>query len=382
MTNHIHCFIPFENEASVQRTIASLKQNKLVGTIFLLSTTSEKTSFEGCPVIHVKDYTSTETFRTITKYAESRTTLIYTKTSPLELGYRALERMTDFLINKVGMVYADYYEWKDGQLKTHPVIDYQPGSVRDDFDFGSLLLFPSRHLQAAVGKMELQGMNYRYAALYAIRLFLARVSKIIHVNEYLYTEVEEDLRLSGEKQFDYVNPRNREVQIEMEQAFTLYLKDIKAYLKPTFKTPDLKAGNFDMEASVIIPVKNRVRTIKDAIDSVLSQKTNFPFNLLIVDNHSDDGTTEAIESYTSDPRVVHIRPERFDVKVIGSASDLLVGCKADEDLAVWDIFADNFIRQGHNFCNARLIVSAEKSCAVGSDQRSSLKLFKVGEGFG
>lgn len=148
-------------------------------------------------------------------------------------------------------------------------------------------------------------------------MFIAREGKIVHINEYLYTEEEKDTRLSGEKQFDYVNPRNRDVQLEMEKAFTEYLKDIKAYLKPTFKNPNLKEGHFDVEASVIIPVKNRVRTIRDAIQSVLNQKTDFSFNLLIVDNHSDDGTTEAISSYAHDPRVIHIRPERHDLGIGG-----------------------------------------------------------------
>ena len=323
MTNIIHCFIPFENEASVRHTIASLKQNKLTGTIYLLSTSYPETTFEGCPVITVKDYTSTETFRQIALHADSSYTLLYNKTTPMELGHRALERMTDFLTPEVGMVYADFYEWKGNELKQHPVIDYQLGSVRDDFDFGSLLLFSSSYLKAGIYAMKQDKMNYRYAALYAIRLFIAREGKIAHINEFLYTEVEEDLRKSGEKQFDYVNPRNRDVQIEMEKAFTLYLKDIDAHLKPNFQDPDLQSGTFEVEASVIIPVKNRVRTIKDAIDSVLSQKTTFPFNLLIVDNHSNDGTSEAIESYASHPKVIHICPERHDLG-IGGCWDLAV----------------------------------------------------------
>ena len=323
MTNIIHCFVPFENEASTRRTIASLRQNKLTGAIYLLSTSSEASTFEGCPVIAVKDYTSTETFLQVARYADSEYTLLYTKTSPLELGHRALERMTDFFTPEVGMVYADFYEWKGGELKAHPVIDYQLGSVRDDFDFGSLLLFSSRYLKGGIQAMIEKNMCYQYAALYATRLFIAREGKITHINEYLYTEVEEDLRKSGEKQFDYVNPRNREVQIEMEKAFTLYLKDIDAHLMPKFKSPDLKNGHFEVEASVIIPVKNRVRTIKDAIDSVLSQETNFPFNLLIVDNHSNDGTSEAIETYTSNPKVIHICPERHDLG-IGGCWDLAV----------------------------------------------------------
>ena len=317
MKKAINCFIPYDNEPSVQRTITSLQQSERVARIYLLATNSEKEEIAGCPVIQINTPNSTETFRQIAQLADTPYTLLYVKTSPLELGYRALERMTDYLIEgETALVYSDYYEWKGGELIPHPVIDYQLGSVRDDFDFGSVLLFDSNTLKEGVLALE-QQENYSYAALYALRLFASHQGSIRHINEYLYTEVEEDLRKSGEKQFDYVNPRNREVQIEMEKAFTHYLKDTDCYLTPHFIQPNFTEGNFEMEASVIIPVRNRVRTIKDAIDSVLSQETNFPFNLLIVDNHSTDGTTEAIESYKGHPQVVHIRPERNDLGIGG-----------------------------------------------------------------
>ena len=317
MKKAINCFIPYDNEPSVQRTIASLQQSERVARIYLLATNSEKEEIAGCPVIQINTPNSTETFRQIAQLADTPYTLLYVKTSPLELGYRALERMTDYLIEgETTLVYSDYYEWKGGELIPHPVIDYQLGSVRDDFDFGSVLLFDSNTLKEGVLALNEQE-NYQYAALYALRLFASHQGSIRHINEYLYTEVEEDLRKSGEKQFDYVNPRNREVQIEMEKAFTHYLKDTDCYLTPHFIQPDFTEGNFEMEASVIIPVRNRVRTIKDAIDSVLSQETNFPFNLLIVDNHSTDGTTEAIESYKDHPQVVHILPERNDLGIGG-----------------------------------------------------------------
>ena len=358
MGNLIHCFIPFENEASTQRTIASFKQSQRTGTIHLLSTTSKRTTFEGCPVIPVKDYSSIETFRLIAQHTHSPYTLLYTKTSPLELGYRALERMTDFLLENVGMVYADYYEWKNNELKKHPVTDYQTGSVRDDFDFGSVLLFSTHFLKAGLNNIK---ADYQYATLYAIRLFIAHQSQISHIREFLYTEVEEDFRLSGEKQFDYVNPRNREVQIEMEKVFTQYLKDIGAHLQPKFKSPDLKAGFFEMEASVIIPVKNRVRTIKDAIESVLKQEASFPFNLLIVDNHSTDGTTEIIQRFGKNPKVIHIIPEQKDLG-IGGCWDLAVNHPACGRFAV-QLDSDDIYSGPHTL---RKIVEGfyEQDCAM------------------
>lgn len=317
MKKAINCFIPFEDEQSTQSTVASLRQDRRVNQIYLLATGTEKKKFAECPIIEAGTLNSSETFRKIAQLADTPITLLYTKTSPLDLGYRALERMTDYLIEgETAMVYSDYYERKNGELISHPVIDYQLGSVRDDFDFGSVLLFNSQTLKKGVLALDDQE-DYRYAALYAIRLFASHHGRICHVNEYLYTEVEEDLRKSGEKQFDYVNPRNREVQIEMEKAFTHHLKKIGCYLSPYFIQPDFNESKFEKEASVIIPVRNRVKTIKDAIDSVLSQQTDFPFNLIIVDNHSTDGTTEAIESYKNHPQVIHIVPERNDLGIGG-----------------------------------------------------------------
>lgn len=317
MKKAITCFIPYENDSSAHRTIASLRQSERTAQIYLLATDTKKEEFDGCPVIGIDTPNSTATFKQLALHANTSYVLLYTKTSPLELGYRALERMTDYLVeNKTSMVYADYYEQKGNELTMHPVIDYQLGSVRDDFEFGSVLVFNTRIFKEGVADLEHQE-SYKYAALYALRLFASHQGNICHINEYLYTEVEEDLRLSGEKQFDYVNPRNREVQIEMEKAFTHYLKETGTYLTPHFIQPDFNEIHFEIEASVIIPVKNRARTIKDAIDSVLNQETDFPFNLLIVDNHSTDGTSEAIESYQGHPQVIHIRPERNDLGIGG-----------------------------------------------------------------
>lgn len=320
MNKSVCCFIPLEDKVSARITLASLKQDSIIKTIYLLSTTFKEKEFEGYPVIKVDSYASTHTFKQIAAYSYSDYTLLYTKTSPLELGYKALERMVSYLSgNNRSMVYSDYYELKSGELNKHPVIDYQSGSVRDDFDFGSLLMFSTRYLKAGV---SLLSDHYNYAALYALRLFLSKYG-IQHIREFLYTEIEEDLRLSGEKQFDYVNPRNRQVQLEMEQAFTKHLKDIGAYLKPTTTKINFTKYNFTTEASVIIPVKNRVKTIKDAIESILKQEANFPFNLIIVDNHSTDGTSEVISSYKDNSKVIHLQPERMDLG-IGGCWDLAI----------------------------------------------------------
>ena len=200
------------------------------------------------------------------------------------------------------------------------MIDYQEGSLRDDFNFGSLLLYRSQSLKEAASRIT---EPYQFAGLYDLRLKISQRSQLVRINEYLYTEIEEDTRASGQKIFDYVDPKNRQVQVEMEHACTRHLVEVGAFLEPVTKEITFDRSSFKYEASVIIPVRNRIKTIKDAIDSVLRQKTDFPFNLIVVDNLSTDGTTEAIAGY-SDERLIHVIPERDDLASVvveyGSAS--------------------------------------------------------------
>jgi hypothetical protein len=225
------------------------------------------------------------------------------------------------------MLYADHYELIDGQRRKHPLIECQAGALRDDFDFGSVLVFRTSSFRRAVRAME---NDYEWGALYDLRL---RMKKIVHVNEYLYTEVETDTRKSGEKQFDYVDPKNRAVQIEMEQICTEHLKRIGAYLELKFKDVEF-TGGFPVTASVVIPVYNRVRTVKDAVESALSQKCDFPFNVIVVDNHSTDGTTQLLEEIAAkDDRLIHIVPAKYDLG-IGGCWNLAVHDEACGEFAV------------------------------------------------
>lgn len=243
-------------------------------------------------------------------------TLWQIKDTDVSWGYRAVERMQQVMeATGAAMVYADRYVVKDGQREAAPVIDYQKGSLRDDFDFGAVVMLRTKALKEAAQRMT---ADYRYAGFYDLRLKLSQKYELVHINEYLYTEEERDLRLSGQKQFDYVDPRNRERQIEMEMACTEHLKATGAYLPPKFEAIDFDGEAFDCEASVIIPVKNRAKTIVDAIGSVLRQQTNFDFNVIVVDNHSTDGTTELIAQLAKDDsRVIHVVPERTDLGIGG-----------------------------------------------------------------
>ena len=212
------------------------------------------------------------------------------------------------------MGYSHYRKKIDGNVSDAPTIDWQPGSLRNDFDFGPVLLFRTDALKQYLA-MPLE--EYSYAGFYQLRLAMERIGSIYHHNGYVYTVDEDDTRKSGEKQFDYVNPAQRNVQIEMEQVCTHHLKQVGAWLPPCkYDAIDLSAGEFPVEASVVIPVLNRESTIADAITSVLRQKCTFAFNILVVDNHSTDRTPQIIGSF-ADERVVHIIPSRNDLGIGG-----------------------------------------------------------------
>ena len=319
MNKTITCFIPYGSENQINKTIRHLQECPTVDRIFLLPTSPVPNLSlpDKCYILPSSAPESVERYKQVALYANTPFTLICTQVQDLEFGYMALERMCDYLsAPQCSMVYADHYKTIKGERTPHPVIDYQLGSVRDDFDFGSLLMFRTDYLKRAINEIEAE-KEYQHSALYALRLALSRYGELTHIREFLYTETEIDLRKSGEKQFDYVDPRNRQVQIEREEVFTRHLKKIGAYLKPSMMTVDLKEGEFSHEASIIIPVRNRARTINDAIRSVLEQETSFPFNLIIIDNHSTDGTSEIIEQYKNDNRVIHLIPERTDLGIGG-----------------------------------------------------------------
>ena len=302
MEKNITCFIACSEETNLNDIIKGLPE---------------------CRTVKIPCADNTETYRYIAAESHTPYTLVCRTKQHVRLGSRALERMTDYLsVPSCGMVYADRYEETEGELRPHPVIDYQAGSVRDDFDFGSLILYRTEALKQAVFEISTES-DYAYSASYAVRLALSRRYSLTHIREFLYTETETDTRRSGEKQFDYVDPRNRSVQIERETVFTRYLKKTGAYLPPVEHRIDLNEGDFPCEASVIIPVRNRVRTIDDAIRSVLEQETTFDYNLIIIDNHSTDGTTEAIRRYAGEKKIVHLIPERTDLG-IGGCWDLAI----------------------------------------------------------
>lgn len=311
----INCFLPYEEYETARQTVAELSESPWIETIYLITNDPKAKAIYPAYLLRTDKLWSSESVRRIADCSKTDFSLIYTRTGVLQLGLFALERFISIADDtQAGMAYADYYTVKENIRTPHPVIDYQKGSLRDDFDFGTVLFYRSTALKEAVSSIR---TDYYFAGMYDLRLKVSQKNPIVHISEYLYTEKEKNIQTSGECIFDYVNPKNRDVQIEMEAACTEHLKRIGGYLPPHFKATDFSKQIFTTEASVIIPVRNRVRTIEDAIRSVLCQQTTFPFNLIIIDNHSTDGTAEKIQSFAQDKRLIHIQPERGDLGIGG-----------------------------------------------------------------
>ncbi|MBP7027938.1 MAG: glycosyltransferase family 2 protein [Bacteroidales bacterium] len=318
MDKSVTCFLPFSDAMSVTATISSLRSPGLVSKVFVVLPPVSKGLPEGAEagLITSEGFAATDALRKMAATAaDSDYVLTYSKGFPLDMGSHSLARMMQICDDTgAGMVYSDYYEKKNDVMSPHPVIDYQEGALRDDFNFGSVILYSGKAFRDACDRMD---QEYSFAGLYDLRLKISQKFPLIHIQELLYTEVETDTRKTGEKQFDYVDPRNRAVQVEMEKACTDHLRCIGGWLPPRFRDVSFDDDCFGYDASVVIPVRNRVKTIGDAIRSVLDQKTRYRFNLIVVDNYSTDGTTEIIRSFAGDSRLVHIIPGRKDLGIGG-----------------------------------------------------------------
>ena len=319
MREKIDLFLPFEALEKGEETLLELHENKTVQHINLLVSSdfaSQHQVPEGCTFVVIDRMESSNTVMSIAENTDADYLLLCTRMTSVRWGLYALERFLRTADDTGAvMVYSDHYSLEEGALTKHPAIDYQAGSLRDDFDFGSLWLIKSQALLDYVAQTD--RVDYQYAGLYDLRLYLSRKGEIFHLNEYLYTEAELDTRKSGEKQFDYVNPRNREVQIEMERACTAHLEKVGAIVDTNFyRQPDFDEQDFACEASVVIPVFNREKTIADAVKSALSQKTNFPYNVIVVNNHSTDSTGEILD-LIDDGRLIQIVPSRTDLGIGG-----------------------------------------------------------------
>lgn len=374
MNRNVDVFFVFSDEVASQKLINQFRKSALINQVYVL--TKVPVNLENCEQILVEENGSCSTIRQIAKLVQADYALLALGNSNIELGQGAVERLIQVAENtEAPMVYCDYFELKDTVLSPHPLISYQLGSLRDDFDFGPVRFFRADVLKA------FRYENYetlKYAGSYALRLRASRMGELVHIPECLFTMIETDTRTSGEKQFDYVKAAARERQLEMEQVCTAHLRDIGALLLAPFPET-MFAEPFEQEASVIIPVRNRVKTIRDAVESVLIQKTTFKFNLIVVDNYSTDGTTEILEEYAVSGKLIHLIPERKDLGIGGCWNEAVFhpacgkfAIQLDSD----DLYSDKNTLQ--------IIVDKfyEENCAmvIGSYRMTNFKLEEIPPG--
>ncbi len=373
MNQKIDCFITFCGKQETQQTISQLKLSMRVQSVFVLNNSAVE--LEGAETLLVDHPNAKKSMELIAQKATAGFVMIALHPTSLGVAQFGLERMIQLAnSSRASMLYADYFELKADVRANHPVIDYQQGSLRDDFNFGPVQLFRREVLETFVSEKH---PDYQHAGFYALRLLAARMGEILRIPEFLFCMTETDTRQSGEKQFDYVSGSAREKQIEMEQACTDHLRKIGGFLEPHFQSVNFSSG-FPVEASVVIPVRNRIKTIRDAVDSVLSQKTNFSFNLIVVDNYSTDGTTQLLRNY-SDERLIHLIPEATDLGIGGCWNEAVFHEKCGQFAVQLDsddlYFDDTTLQQIVNKFH-------EEQCAmvIGSYQMCNFKLDEIPPG--
>ena len=310
--------LPFSAQPHFESTLRQFVDSSLVDSIFVVHSGQYSGKHPKCTSIVSSGLTSGKTLNEILSRVRSDHLLFITQSQEVQLGQAALERFVSAAEQtSAGMCYSDYFEIKKGVRSEHPVVDYQFGSVRDNFEFGSLLFFSMGAVRSATQKYGAFG-ELDAAGLYDLRLKVSVEHELLHIPEFLYTKVESDLRLTGEKLFDYIDPKNKSVQLEMESVATQHLKGVGVYLEPKFDPIPKSQEEFPVEASVVIPVRNREHTIADAVKSVLQQKLDRPFNVMVVDNHSTDGTTKILMDLAKHSQAVkHIIPVREELGIGG-----------------------------------------------------------------
>lgn len=344
----ITLFLPYNNNRYVNENINLFKSIPQVKKIFLISNTSQIVNDLDYPVIQTDILTSTSFLKQISEKVKTNYILFVTEANPLELNAASINNFVQIAeSSESGLVYSDFIEKINDKEEIHPLINYQPGSLRDNFEFGPLLFFNSSTFKSSI--MELT--DYKYAGLYSLRLSIFRNKNITRIDEPLYTIIKTSIKNADEKtnQFSYVDPANRNVQQEMESAVTEHLKKINAYLPANQKRIEVFNDDFETEASVVIPVKNRETTIEDAIKSALKQKCDFKFNVVVVNNHSTDNTTKIIDELCKvDKRLLHIIPESNDLQIGGCWNEAIINPQCGKfavQLDSDDVYSDEYTLQ-------------------------------------
>jgi len=310
------------NNNSTDKIISNLNDVTLISDIIIVS--DEESAYKNSVLSNYPF--SGETIREIVEKIQTRYALLIIENMVIDINENSLEKLLSEIQKKnAGLVYSDYNEIINEKTLSHPQNDYQFGSIRDDFDFGPCILIDTKLLKENMSELFSVKNHFKYSGLYDLRLFISRRTNLLRIPEPLYDVQGTSESSDSDKMFEYVDPKNRDVQIEMEKVATHHLKEIDAFIDSKEKKMLKFEENFKMEASVVIPVKNRVNTIADAINSALNQTTDFEFNIIVVDNRSDDGTTKLIRDISSEnKRVIHLIPQKKDLGIGGCWNEAIL----------------------------------------------------------
>jgi len=307
-----------------EKFLLFLMESALVERVVIVSQEQVPLEIPGCRILVAGPLLSHETLSLILARIRTKYLLLLPGVQQISIKPEALERTLGKIESiKAGLAYSDFFDESEHGKTLHPLNDYQLGSVRDDFDFGAMILFSVPAVRKALKKYGVIP-GVKFAGLYDLRLKISIDHSIYHLQEPLYSVMGTDKPSGNGKLFTYVDPRYKAVQKEMETVFTDYLIKTGAYLPPNFKEVEQTPASFPVEASVVIPVRNRNETIAEAVKSALSQETDFPFNVIVVDNHSTDGTTVILSDLVRQyHRLKHIIPKRTDLGIGGCWNEAL-----------------------------------------------------------
>ncbi len=353
-------FIPYSGNLKTWEAFNSMRSSNLIEELFLVTLESAEVP-KASQVLISDGITSSKTLRDIAGESDSEYILLLLKPEEISFGRFSLNRLFEVAeMTGAALVYSDFQRTENNISYPNPLIDYQPGSIRDDFDFGSVVVLRKSVLADFLSANE---PEFIYAGFYNLRLFISRNYGIRRIPEFLYSVDTASDGRSDSKQFAYLDPGNRKPQIEMEEAASNHLKLIGAFLEPVFSGINLTEQEFAYTASVIIPVKNREKTIAEAVNSAVNQVTKFPFNVIVVDNHSTDGTTEIVRELCSKhSRIIHLIPESQNLNIGGCWNEAIFNehCgKYAVQLDSDDLYADE-----HTLQKIINVFSEEKSAMV------------------
>jgi len=303
------------NKSSVEKTISNLNKKKLISDIIIVS----DIELLNINVIVAKHFFSGETMKRVIEKVSTRYAMFTIGDRIVEINETSIEKYFSQIQKlNAGLVYSDYFELQNEESLRHSLVDHQLGSIRDDFDFGPTFMLDFDLISNCLSEFISIEKGMKYSGFYDLSLVISRKSIFYRIPEPLYTVQARENVFKTNKMFEYVDPKNLDAQIEMEQVATHHLKAIDAFIDSADKKNVEFVHKFEWETSVIIPVKNRVNTIADALQSALNQRTKFNFNVIVVDNHSDDGTSEKIKNISNgDNRVTLIIPQRNDLGIGG-----------------------------------------------------------------